>query len=1796
MSRTWVVALALLAGCVADTDAPPPAPLEIGRFALEPCEAAEDCTDDGDPCTETVCAAGECRHLLTSMDCCNDDDDCVPINSCLDAECLFEGEDPTGACVSVPDPGKPGCCSTATDCPVPPVGEVILCEIQGDFPYKTCTTIPDPDLCDAPQGATVVINEFMNNPEGNDDTTGEWIELFNTSLAPVDVEGWSLWDESADSHLIQGTSQVIPAGGFFLLARSNNPQANGGLDPDYVYYNFILSNGADEIILKDAQGVEVDRVEYGGTFAMEPGASIELASPYLDNNTPEHWFPASLQWGAGVDKGTPGEPNTDGFFLYFTSPVCDDDNPCTLDSCGKAGDPLCRHETIFDCCLYQLDCNDGDPCTLDICQPQTLTCTHQPLSGCCNIDAECVDGNACTLDACFNHACRNTISPDMPGCCISDAGCGDVNPCTIDFCKQEPSDPYKTCHHTSPGGTQCCLVDPDCADELPETIDACVDYECQHLVDPEYCLAGPPQYCDDDDPCTIDDCDLYAHLCTHAPMPECCKADDECGDGNICTQDICQLGPHVCTHEWIPWCCMVGQDCVPYMTDKDTCKVPVCVASQCRLLHIPQEDCCIVDEDCEDGDACTEDICNPGNNQCSHIPLGKGCCNTVGDCVEDDNPCTHVKCIANECIYQATAGCCMGDWQCDDGSFCTSDLCLDYECRFAPGPVDGCCIADEDCPAPGGACQTTWCAEDSFCDVGVNDDCVLPLDHAESFDDPLPLSAAGWSQTGSLPVSWAGVSGGGHLGPDRRLEISFTAEPDSAAGCLVSPVFAGHPGGPVSITWEQWLDAVPSGVSGALRLDVWPAGLPGEVETAWSMTLDAIENRTTPWMAGLPQKITAGDFRAAFCGEIPQGSEISLWALDNVLVGRGAPPRVQEIPAPLLLQPGSQQTLIQIHVKDTDSDHPLSVFLSGPLHAAIDSVSVMPDGSHTRVGVALNPATEADVGDWEITLTVTDGFFFDRVILEETVFVALCATASECDDLNDCSEDWCDPVLGCQHEFAEGCCNELTTCDDVDECTTDECVDGQCAYAALDCDDENVCTYDACDAAAGCLHTYNEVSCDDGSVCTKHDKCSLGACEGGIPLDCEDGLECTLDTCDPAEGCENEPLCGDGILCTTDVCTPTGCYNGKAPVRTPLLDGSLGDDWHEDALAATKADPVQPIHLYTQVDQGNLFLAMDVVPGEGQALLVFVDADFGAGTGYAELAAIPVATEQPLDLALPVNFTVDLPGFGADVAIGTVAGAQVVGSGAEDAGARRLLDTGAEAMNGTVLAVPEAGHLEMALTWQDLLPGEDLFDQVLAVLVVMVDLDTATSPWQLPCSALDELTNLVFVGIPEPSCLLPICGDAVLDQGEECDEGELNSDEAANACRTDCDLPWCGDGVTDNGEECDDGLLNSDTFPDVCRKDCVLPWCGDGVQDDGEECDDAALNSDENPDACRTDCVLPKCGDAVQDDGEECDDGNNADFDGGCQGDCSLYEIVCGDGFQDGDEECDNGELNSDLEPDACRTDCTAPGCGDNVIDTGETCDDGNLEGGDECGLDCQPYEPGCGNGWPDEGEECDDGEDNSDIEPDACRTDCTAPGCGDGVTDDGEECDDGNQDLGDGCTPECEFEAWIPFPGDVIITEIMQNPDAVFDTVGEYIEVYNTRDFPIDLNGWEILDDGADYHKIENGGPLVVEPQGFLVLALSDITLLNGGFDADYKYASSILLGNGADEVILSSEGVISDTVAYDGGPVFPDPSGSSMNLDPAAFDDGANDDGANWCETPTAQLPGGDFGTPGEPNEDCP
>ena len=164
--------------------------------------------------------------------------------------------------------------------------------------------------------------------------------------------------------------------------------------------------------------------------------------------------------------------------------------------------------------------------------------------------------------------------------------------------------------------------------------------------------------------------------------------------------------------------------------------------------------------------------------------------------------------------------------------------------------------------------------------------------------------------------------------------------------------------------------------------------------------------------------------------------------------------------------------------------------------------------------------------------------------------------------------------------------------------------------------------------------------------------------------------------------------------------------------------------------------------------------------------------------------------------------------------------------------------------------------------------------------------------------------------------------------------------------------------------------------------------------------------------------------------------------------------------------------------------------------------------------------------------------------------------------------------------------------PGDIVITEIMQNPGAVYDSDGEWFEIYNNSNQTVDLNGWYIKDDDSDQHRIDNGGALNIAPGQYLVLGINGDSLTNGGMKINYMY-SGIALANGADELVLclSDNATEIDRVTWDGGPAWPDPNGASMYFNGSMNDE--NNNGALWEESASAWTgSAGDKGTPGKPN----
>ena len=169
--------------------------------------------------------------------------------------------------------------------------------------------------------------------------------------------------------------------------------------------------------------------------------------------------------------------------------------------------------------------------------------------------------------------------------------------------------------------------------------------------------------------------------------------------------------------------------------------------------------------------------------------------------------------------------------------------------------------------------------------------------------------------------------------------------------------------------------------------------------------------------------------------------------------------------------------------------------------------------------------------------------------------VIACSSDIDCNDGNPCTTDVCvNPGTVdayCQNTaVADG-----TTCDDGKFCTVnDVCTAGVCGGVARDCSDGIACTVDSCDEAVkACVNTPNNALCDDGLYCNGAETCNAASgCQAGTPVNCDDGNECTTDTCSESlKACENIPK-ADNTACTDGVCCSGTCKVGISQCPTAV--------------------------------------------------------------------------------------------------------------------------------------------------------------------------------------------------------------------------------------------------------------------------------------------------------------------------------------------------------------------------------------------------------------------------------------------------------------------------------------------------------------------------------------------------------------------------------------------------------------------------------------------------------------------
>jgi len=163
---------------------------------------------------------------------------------------------------------------------------------------------------------------------------------------------------------------------------------------------------------------------------------------------------------------------------------------------------------------------------------------------------------------------------------------------------------------------------------------------------------------------------------------------------------------------------------------------------------------------------------------------------------------------------------------------------------------------------------------------------------------------------------------------------------------------------------------------------------------------------------------------------------------------------------------------------------------------------------------------------------------------------------------------------------------------------------------------------------------------------------------------------------------------------------------------------------------------------------------------------------------------------------------------------------------------------------------------------------------------------------------------------------------------------------------------------------------------------------------------------------------------------------------------------------------------------------------------------------------------------------------------------------------------------------------------GDIIITEVMYDPESMSETYGEWIEIYNTTSDTINLNNL-VIRKSTSKHVIDSN--LYILPNEYLVLAKTD----SATGTSCYVYGSITLNNTGCDLGIYTygtdgTDGNEICSIEYDDGGTFPDASGATISLSPDYLNVDDAKSGENWC-LGTEVYSTGDLGSPGVENQAC-
>ncbi len=706
-----------------NVDVEPKPPTDCDVCVTGQCKAGKVLTcDDANPCTIDACAQGQCVHTETTFGPCDDGIACTSDDQCVEGKCI--GKKKKVALCDDDNPCTYDDCKNGVGC--------VHDNVQG--------ACDDGDVCTK-----------GDHCKAGNCTSGTAVQCGDDN--PCTLDGcdpafgcaYGLADKACDDGDACTSGDACKGGkckgGKATGCDDGNPCTQDGCDGLMGCYHLQQADGPCD------DGNACTSGDLCTKGVCKPGPLVECGDTNpctLDQCDYKAGCQNPPQNGAACDDGSAcsaGDACAGGLCKGGNDVVCSDDNVCTKDLCdaakgcvfvpisgqGCSDDDAC---TAGDSCMdgacvvgKPLNCNDSNVCTADQCDAKA-GCKHLFLDG-----ANCHDGTDCTgLDLCKGGACKSG-APVV---------CNDNNPCTADTCDSD-----KGCLYSNLDGTGCsdgtvCTVGDVCKlgkcsggqaivcnDNNICTQDGCdaksgcvtIDYVGKPCDDGDACTAADsckggkcqgtaPVKCNDGNPCTIDTCNAQGgcvakngdgigcddgNPCTQADK---CKggscaagAPKLCDDGNACTADLCDPKAGCTAKPADGKACEDGDKC----TTGDNCKAGKCAPGQGNA--------------CDDGNPCTKDGCDIVKG-CTHGPIDGGACNDGSACTIGDN-CKSGLCVGPKPIV------------CDDGSDCTSDFCDAKGGCFFP-PNDGIKCDDGDACSGDSMCKGGKCAgfKWTVCDDG----------------------------------------------------------------------------------------------------------------------------------------------------------------------------------------------------------------------------------------------------------------------------------------------------------------------------------------------------------------------------------------------------------------------------------------------------------------------------------------------------------------------------------------------------------------------------------------------------------------------------------------------------------------------------------------------------------------------------------------------------------------------------------------------------------------------------------------------------------------------------------------------------------------------------------------------------------------------------------------------------------------------------------------------------------------------------------------------------------------------